>query len=558
MQEWTIKSLDDDNIPKDSDFYEYIGRMIELEEFLREIELKYKDNQLVREKIGTELDKIIGHSFNINELRFKYYKTLLGNGEVPNLSSGDMKDMTYSEASRKGDEIAQHMANEFNELIEKGEFEKVKIVAKYLDEKLQRIYKIDSFIFDKVNEKLKDKEPSAEIHKEEYDSDLFFPHGAPIPQNNFHYDKNGYYVAPSQVQETPTPVPAPIPEPQPVFKQSPRNYRSVRKRKVNLEKVNKLLKGASIGLLSIAAGLVLWNATIGKDSLPVDKSPKPSPTPDTSIKMTSEQPRFGDKIINEIVNGESKKQVPSAYTPATYISDETPAPKKGTLSYALQHMDDEMISVVANSLKESVTGLSSLNLNMYGNGCHDNYSSDREMVEAVFKVLDEKAQTLSEADIYNLKGDKYSLALQMRQLSGDLAKYLIARSIGESGKYKESNYSIDDIDIYYRTNSGDVATHYDIRTLRQSNNSPIEDELISREYSTKGVLNTLVTSYCTLDNALNKTVIGTQEGCIIDTYSLKAYRAISDILSNDLSIDVNSQGKGITIKTMDKNIDPDR
>ena len=131
MQEWTIKSLDDDNIPKDSDFYEYIGRMIELEEFLREIELKYKDNQLVREKIGTELDKIIGYSFNINELRFKYYKTLLGNGEVPNLSSGDMKDMTYSEASRKGDEIAQHMANEFNELIEKGEFEKVKIVAKY-------------------------------------------------------------------------------------------------------------------------------------------------------------------------------------------------------------------------------------------------------------------------------------------------------------------------------------------------------------------------------------------------------------------------------------------
>ena len=36
MQEWTIKSLDDDNIPKDSDFYEYIGRMMELEEFLRE------------------------------------------------------------------------------------------------------------------------------------------------------------------------------------------------------------------------------------------------------------------------------------------------------------------------------------------------------------------------------------------------------------------------------------------------------------------------------------------------------------------------------------------
>ena len=558
MQEWTIKSLDDDNIPKDSDFYEYIGRMMELEDFLREIESKYKDNQLFREKIGTELDKIIDYSLNINELRFNYYKTLLGNGEVPNLSSGDMKDMTFAEASKKGDEIAQHMANEFNELIEKGEFEKVKIVAKYLDEKLQRIYKIDSFIFDKVNEKLKDKEPSVEIHREEYDSDLFFPHGAPIPQYDFHYDKNGYYVAPSQVQETPTPVPVPIPEPQPVFKQSPRNYRSVRKRKVNLEKVNKLLKGASIGLLSIAAGLALWNATIGKDSLPVDKSPKPSPTPDTSIKMTSEQPRFGDKIINEIVNGESKKQVPSAYTPATYISDETPAPKKGTLSYALQHMDDEMISVVANSLKESVTGLSSLNLKMYGNGCHDNYSSDREMVEAVFKILDEKAQTLSEADIYNLKGDKYSLALQMRQLSGDLAKHLIARSIGESGKYKESNYSIDDIDIYYRTNSGDVATHYDIRTLRQSNNSPIEDELISREYSTKGVLNTLVTSYCTLDNALNKTVIGTQEGCIIDTYSLKAYRAISEILSNDLSIDVNSQGKGITIKTMDKNIDQDR
>lgn len=563
MQEWTIKSLDDDNIPKDSDFYEYIGRMMELEDFLREIELKYKDNQLVREKIGTELDKIIGYSFYINELRFNYYKTLLGNGEVPNLSLGDMKYMTYSEASKKGDEIAQHMANEFNELIEKGEFEKVKIVAKYLDEKLQQIYKIDSIIFDKVNEKLKAKGQSVEIHEEGYDPDLFIPHGAPIMQNNFHYDKNGYYVAPSQVQETPTPVsapthiPAPIPKPQPVFKQAPRNYRSVRRRKANLEKIIKILKGTAIGLMSIATALALWNATIGKNTPQLDKSPSPSPVPqNTSIKTTSEQPEFNDEVINEIVNSESTKQVQPTYTPATYISSETPVPKKGTLLYALQYMDDEMISFVANSLRKSVTGLSELSLKMYGNGCYDNYSSDKEMVEAVFKMLDEKAQTLSETD--NLKRDKYSLALQMRQLSGDLAKYLIAHAIGESGKYKGNNYSIDDIDIYYCTNSGDVATRYDIRTLKRSKNSYIEDELIGKEYSTKGELNTLVISYCTLDNALNKTALGTQEGSIIDAYSLKAYKTISDILSNDLSINVNSQGKGITIKTIDKNIDPDR
>ena len=563
MQEWTIKSLDDDNIPKDSDFYEYIGRMMELEDFLREIESKYKDNQLFREKIGTELDKIIDYSLNINELRFNYYKTLLGNGEVPNLSSGDMKDMTFAEASKKGDEIAQHMANEFNELIEKGEFEKVKIVAKYLDEKLQRIYKIDSFIFDKVNEKLKDKEPSVEIHREEYDSDLFFPHGAPIPQNNFHYDKNGYYVAPSQVQETPTPVPVPIPEPQPVFKQSPRNYRSVRKRKVNLEKVNKLLKGASIGLLSIAAGLALWNATIGKDSLPVDKSPKPSPTPDTSIKITSEQPRFGDKIINEIVNGESTKQVPSTYTPATYISDETPAPKKGTLSYALQHMDDEMISVVAESLRKSVNMLDDNHFEGYENLCSRTYPNDKEMLKTVFAQLDARALQVSSTSDGCF--DKYGIAPQMRQLSGDLVKYLVARSISESGKYRKPYYSTSDIDIYRSTKNTtprDVISRYAIRTVwvpKGSYKLEVDQSITDFKHDVKDdLLKPLVTSYCTLDNALYNTAIGTQEGCIIDTYSLKAYETICDILSNDLNITVNSPGKGITIKAVDRNIDLDR
>lgn len=546
MQEWTIKSLEDDNIPKDSDFYEYLGRMIELEEFLREIEFKYKDNQAIKDKIGAELDKLISTPYNINELRFNYYKTLLRNGEVPNLSFGDMKDMTYSEASKKGDEIAQHIADEFKELVEKGEFEKAKIVAKYLDEKLQRIYKIDSFIYEKVQEQFKSNEHTTEEHEEEYISDAFFPHGAPIPQNNFQYDKNGYYVVPnSSTEEQKQPAP-------PVFKQSPRNYRSVRKRKVNIEKVNKLLKGATIALISVAAGIFLWNNTLGKNTLNVHTSPKPSKGPAISENTNNEHQKFENEQINQLLNEQSSKQVQTTYTQEIQNHSSTQvAPKKGTLSYSVQYMSDDMITVVADSLRKSVAGLNSLNIKMYGNGCYSNYSSDREMVEKVFKILDEKQEKLS-------TGDKYGIALQMRQLSGDLSKYLIARSINESGKYSRSDYSPDDIDIYYRTNSGDVTTAYDIRTLKLSKNSYVEDEKISKEYSTKGVLDALVRSYCTLDNALEKTAIGTQEGCIIDNYSARAYNAIADILSSDLNITVNSQGKGITIKTIDRAVETDR
>lgn len=107
------------------------------------------------------------------------------------------------------------------------------------------------------------------------------------------------------------------------------------------------------------------------------------------------------------------------------------------------------------------------------------------------------------------------------------------------------------------TTPGDVVTNYDIRTLTTQRPRE-EDELISREYSTKGVLETLAESYCTLSKAIRNDKFVILDADSIPTYSLKAYETICDILSNDLNIIVNSPGKGITIKAVDRNMDLDR
>lgn len=554
MKNWTIASLKDDGIPEDSVFFEYLGRMREIEDTLREIENKYGNNK----KIGATIDKLIYYPYTLNDIRFNYYSLLSSNNRELNLSAGDTRNLTYSEISKKMDETTQAIVNEFYSLIENDRLEDAKTVAKFLEDKFKRILNVDKFILEKAEKELNPKaEKSSKKIKEEiektkedshqdfdrkeyFDPDTFAPNPLPLGtayttiRNTYTTINNNSYIQNNISIEQPH---------ENVYRQSyHRKYRSVKRR--NRTKRRLIL----LGMATVAATVALFaNANKKDNKLNVYTTPKSTPV--TTDVIQPEQTQFADSQIEKIASSPTfSEQVPNTYQAET-TSNKTY--KKGTLSYSLEYMDDEMISVVAESLRNSVGGLNQKQIDMYGNGCNKEYTDDRELVASVFETLDSRAKNVN---TNNLDSDKYGIALQVKQLSGDITKYLVARSLNESENYTGNDYTPDIIDIYYTINKNtDVATNFDVRVVNDAHTDV--KQLISREYSTKGVLNSLIRSYATLDNALEKTAFGTQEGHIIDTYSMQAYNALATILSNDLNIKVNTPGKGISISTVENDID---
>lgn len=553
MKNWTIASLKDDGIPEDSVFFEYLGRMREIEDTLREIENKYGNNK----KIGATIDKLIYYPYTLNDIRFNYYSLLSSNNRELNLSAGDTRNLTYSEISKKMDETTQAIVNEFYSLIENDRLEDAKTVAKFLEDKFKRILNVDKFILEKAEKELNPKaEKSSKKIKEEiektkedshqdfdrkeyFDPDTFAPNPLPIGNayptfgNTYTTINNNNYIQNNIVVEQPH---------EKVCRQSyHRNYRSVKRR--NRTKRRLVI----LGIATLATTVALF-ANANKKDNKLDVHITPKSTPATTDVIQPEQTQFANSQIEEIVSSPTFEQVPNTYQADTN-SDKTY--KKGTLSYSLGYMDDEMISVVAESLRNSVSGLSQKQIDMYGNGCNKEYTNDRELVASVFETLDSRAKNVN---TNNLDSDKYGIALQVKQLTGDISKYLVARSLNESENYTGKDYTPNIIDIYYTINKNtDVATNFDVRVVNDEHTAV--KQLISREYSTKGVLNSLIKSYATLDNALEKTAFGTQEGHIIDNYSMQAYNALATVLSNDLNIKVNAPGKGISISTISNDIE---
>ncbi len=552
MKEWTIASLKDDGIPQDSEFFEYLGRMREIEDTLREIETKYGDNK----NIKSTIDKLIYYPYTLNDIRFNYYSLLSSNNKELDLSAGDTRKLKYSEIAQKMDETTQTIVNEFYNLIENGRFEDAKTVAKFLDDKFKRILNVDKFILEKAQKelnqkiektqkKLKDEDEKTQEELKQtterentFDPDAFAPNPLPLG-NSFTSINNNYYIQNNILGNNVT-VSQPYVD---TYKQSPhRNYRSVKRR--NRSKSKLVL----VGVATLAATVALFASTSKKDN-DLNVYTNPTPTPSTTNVIQPEQTQFADPEVEKMTSSPIvAEQIPDVYQTETASSKTY---KKGTLSYSLEYMDDDMIKVVADSLRNSVEGLTQRQIDMYGNGCNKEYANDRELVASVFEILDARAKKVN---TNNLDADKYGIALQVKQLSGDVAKYLIARSLNNSDNYVGTDYNLDIIDIYYTINKNtDVATNFDVRVV--NNEHTDVKQLISREYSTKGVLNSLIKSYATLDNALEKTAFGTQEGHIIDNYSMRAYNSLASILSNDLDIKVNRPGNGISISPIDNDLE---
>lgn len=267
------------------------------------------------------------------------------------------------------------------------------------------------------------------------------------------------------------PQPMPPPRKTPVMRQGGPNPIPARRRKEekenrkNTKEKGKFKKLVITAVATVACIVGLAFYTPGKSVAP----PTPSvPTQQPKITQSGELPSVTKNplIIDPTVTipVETPENNPIVVTTPAPVQTQEARPKydKHSLMYCLEFMDDEMVSFVANSLRNSIDDFSSVNMGMYGNGCNMTFSSDREYVAHVFAILDSRAASMR----YNSNCDKFAIAPQMEQLSGDVSKYLIAKAIGESGKYDKGKYEISDIDIHYYISYGETSS-FEYNTIEE-------------------------------------------------------------------------------------------
>ncbi len=607
LEDWLEDSLADDGIRDDSEFYDYIGHMRLVSANLSNIQVTLKNESSF---LKHSVDETLDIAETIQKLRFDYFNLLVSSDSVVEINA-TINGKNHLNDIYKLDEQIIKFTTETEKLINDNNKFKAANTLNELKVALKRAQSIDSFILGRAERKIDEfGEEIESADDEDIDYELLanppilkqhnvyntYPHpsmGVPQPpyQNdtrphtayNFsaHNTPNNYENNPLSQNNVSTSVeeqygilrnqvPVRIehhrynenfypPEVPPQMKQCGNNRQPVRERKrtIDRKKVGALVLAASL----CVGGLTLYNSNKNKDvNIPnvptqpayteMTPTPEVTPTPKISIQAEVSKTTTSPTLSTETYATANTQVATPTSTPQKYA--------EGTLAYTVQFLDDEMISVVANSLRNSMNGRNGNQIAGYANGVNQTFDNDREYVEYVFNTLDSRAKTMRYSDNCN----RFGIAPQMEQLSGDVSKYLIVKALNESGKYKRTDYTADDIDFYW-TIYGGKTNAFDVRTVKIENGILVVDQLIGHTCHFSGDMGKLISSHCALESAVEGTgpaykdkltgglthcAFGTQEGTVILDESLKAYDALVNIFEHEYELKVNAPGKGVKIQ----------
>lgn len=607
LEDWLEDSLADDGIRDDSEFYDYIGHIRAVVANLSNIQLALKnENSFLKHSV----DEALENAETIQKLRYDYFNLLVSSDSVVEVNA-TINGKNHLNDIYKLDEQIIKLTTETEKLINDNNKFKAANNLNELKVALKRAQSIDSFILGRAERKIDELGEEIEsTDDEDIDYELLanppilkqhnvyntYPRpsmGVPQPPyknetranatyNFSAHDNPNKYENNSLSQDNISTsieeqygilgnqIPVRIehhrynenfypPEVPPQMKQCGNNRQPVRERKrtIDSKKIGALVLAASL----CVGGLALYNSNKNKDAnIPnvptqpayteMTPTPEVTPTPEINIPTEVLEPIEAPTLSIETFATANTQVATPTSTPQKYA--------KGTLAYTVQSLDDEMISVIANSLRNSMNGRNGNQIAGYANGVNQTFDTDREYVEYVFNTLDSRARTMR----YNDNCDRFGIAPQMEQLSGDVSKYLIVKALNESGKYNRTDYTASDIDFYW-TISGGKTNAFDIRTVKEKNGTLVVDQLIGQTCHFSGDMKKLISSHCALESAVEGTgpaykdkltgglthcAFGTQEGTVILEESLKAYDALVNIFENEYELKVTNPGKGVKIQ----------
>lgn len=576
MNDYTKKSLLDDGIREDSVFFEYVGHMRALTDLAEYILQKSTGRQSFEHRAIEILELVT----DIHEVRFKHFSTLVEKNAVVDIFDTLSDGKRYTDAVAIIDKEIEDGLNELKFSLNNNRDIDAMRVFEQLKVKLQRLKGMDQHLYERSNARINRTFNSV--------STPIAPRYQYSPNINTTYSNHAYNVdftkthpsqgIPIQSQSAVTPRPAtqyyqaqqvenipqtnyytnsappPNTHTSPAMHQSGNNHTPVRnrkKKKITPKQLATFVLSTGVCVLGLAA---FNHGIIGQPTQQTPSVPSHQPKIEQTGTMPSTTTSIPLTTKTTVAPTTEQIQIPVTTQAPVTTNDTHVKYDRNSLMYCLEYMDDEMVSVIAESLRNSVSNSNGIQLSMYGNGCNSEFPTDREYVAHVFGILDSRASSMKYGGNY----DKFGIAPQMEQLSGDISKYLIAKAIGESGKYNKNNYSIDDVGFYYIIAYGETKD-FDARTLKVKDGKLVEDELIGRTVHFKGDLRTLISSYCALNAAIDgghmdkgtgrrtQCAYGTQEGDIIDSASLQAYRALINIFSNEHELVVTNRGKGVRI-----------
>ena len=108
MKDWTKASLKDDGIKEDSEFFEYIGRMRELDGDFSEFLRNFNDNSYIRNKLE-EISQLLQL---IQEIRYYHFDTLVKTNSDIKLNVPPINNTNYTDAISLIDEVAYTKINQ--------------------------------------------------------------------------------------------------------------------------------------------------------------------------------------------------------------------------------------------------------------------------------------------------------------------------------------------------------------------------------------------------------------------------------------------------------------
>lgn len=614
LEDWLVDSLADDGIRDDSEFYDYIGHIRTVCASLDNIQNTLASSPAFFKKTLSEAIEI---AEQVHEFRSNHFQFLVSTDSVVEVNA-TLNGKDHLKDIYQLDDKVMHLTTEIENLINSNKTIQAASNITELKYNLRRLQSIDGYLLSRAERKVSEMERGIESDDED-DIDYEILANPPEPSRtipyqafshpsmgipqvpvvnpkiqapvinsetratndyNFlaHNTPNKYEINSSAPNNTPTRteryygelkghVPVTVeryyyndPSYKPQMKQCGYNRQSVRERKrtIDKKKVGALVLAASL----CVGGVALYNQQ--KEDA-VKDAPTTNPITYTETIQTSYTPPV--ETITPVQTTQPIVDTPEIaqetnVTTTTQPAKETTAPakkySKGSLAYSVQSLDDEMISVIAKSLKNSMKGRNGNQIAGYANGVNQTFDTDREYVEYVFNILDSCARNLKVSDI----SDRFAIAPQMEELSGDVSKYLIAKALNESGKYNRTNYTASDIDFYW-TIYGGKTNKFDVRTVKVKNGTLVVDQKIGTQDHFSGDMKKLISSHCALESAVEGTgpaykdkltglqtlcAFGTQEGTIILDESLKAYDALVNIFENEYELKVNKPGKGVRIQ----------
>lgn len=593
LKDWLEVSLADDGIRDDSEFYDYIGHMRVVATSLANIQIALKNSPSF---LKNSIDDVSDVAETVHALRCEHFKSLVDSDNVVELNANINGKDHINDIYQLDDQAMQLVAETENLINTNGPL-KATSILKDLKHTLRKLQSIDSYLLSRTERKIDEEIENEDRDDVEYEilanppEPLSYrtysppPMGIPkIPQQtkyDIHHANNAYtsnqtytpYYGDSWIQKDnfsymqgyPPQGNYSKPEqssskyvPKHRMTQCGPNKRPVRNLAELMKKarangkvkkyVARLTLLASISVVGISA-LAFKSTT--HDEPVISTMPPVQETIPATIPISTQIP------IPEVTP--TSAPMP---TQTVSISESNPSAKtnkysKGTLANSVQHLPDEIISVLANSLRNSMNGRGEFNLKQYGCDVNMDFSTDREYVEHVFNILDFTISNLRKPNC-----DRFAGAPQIEQLTGDVAKYLIADALNESGKYERTNYSLDDIGFYW-TISGGQTDKFDVRTVKIKNGKLVEDQLVGHECHFFGDMKKIISVHCALESAIEGTgpaeidkltqrsphcAFGTQEGTVILENTLEGYEALVNILENEYELKVNTPGKGVKIQ----------